>query len=47
MKPLILNVAPLSALSLAEYERELRETMTDEKLKKLAELNDKIFNNQK
>ena len=34
----------MSALGLAEYEKELRETMADEKLKKLTELSDKVFN---
>ncbi len=43
MKPLIWNAPPLTAQKVADYEKFLKETMTEEKLKELEEANEKVF----
>lgn len=46
MKPLIISVPAPSAEVLADYVRELRETITEDKVKELEELNDRTFNSK-
>jgi len=44
--PLIQSVPPLPPIALAEYERNLRNIMKEDKLKQLAELNERVFGSQ-
>jgi hypothetical protein len=41
--PLMLSVPPLPAIALSEYERNLRNVMKEDKLKQLAEFNERVF----